>query len=92
MVIDSSSFIQRDEGHEFSWTITNSSEQAVQMTALELTLQDVQGRTVLRRVLWPADVGAPAVLMPGQIWAGKLFVHVDADIPMTGYRVLSFYP
>jgi predicted Zn finger-like uncharacterized protein len=92
MVIDSSSFTQRDAGHELLWTITNSSEQAVQMTALELTLQDVQGRTVLRRVLLPADVGAPAVLMPGQTWAGKLLVHVDPAIPMTGYRVLSFYP
>ena len=92
MVIDSSSFIQRDEGHELAWTIRNSGEQALLMTALELTLQDVQGQPVLRRVLLPADVGAPAVLMPGQTWAGQLLMHVDSETPVTGYRVLSFYP
>lgn len=92
MVIDSSSFIQRDDGHELAWTIRNSGEQALAMTALELTLQDVQGKPVLRRVLLPADVGAPSALMPGQIWAGQLLVRVDSDIPVTGYRVLSFYP
>lgn len=92
MVIDSSSFTQRDEGHELVWTIRNSGEQALAMTALELTLQDVQGQPLLRRALLPADVGAPPVLMPGQIWAGQLLMRVDSQIPVTGYRVLSFYP
>lgn len=92
MVIDSSSFTQRDEGHELVWTIRNSGEQALAMTALELTLQDVQGQPLLRRVLLPADVGAPPVLMPGQIWAGQLLLRVDSKTPVTGYRVLSFYP
>lgn len=92
MVIDSSSFTQRDEGHELVWTIRNSGEQALAMTALELTLQDVQGQPLLRRVLLPADVGAPPVLMPGQIWAGQLLMRVDSELPVTGYRVLSFYP
>ncbi|MGV1043739.1 zinc-ribbon and DUF3426 domain-containing protein [Limnohabitans sp.] len=92
MVIDSSSFIQRDEGHELAWTIRNSGEHVVEMTALEMTLHDVQGKPVLRRVLLPADMGAPPALMPGQIWAGQLFIRVDSEILVTGYRVLSFYP
>lgn len=92
MVIDSSSFVQRDDGHELAWTIRNSGEQVLEMTALELTLQDVQGKPVLRRVLLPTDVGAPPNLMPGQIWAGQLLMRVDSDISVTGYRVLSFYP
>lgn len=59
VVIDSSSFIQRDEDHELSWTVRNAGKQALAMPALELTLQDVQGKAVVRRVLMPAEVGAP---------------------------------
>ena len=92
MVIDSSSFIQRDEGHELSWTVRNAGEQVLAMTALELTLLDAQGKPVLRRVLLPADVDAPKFLMPGQIWTGQLHMRVDLDIPVAGYRILSFYP
>lgn len=92
MVIDSSNFTQRDQAHELSWTVRNTSGQALAMTALELTLQDVQGKPVLRRVLLPAEVGAPSVLMSGQIWSGQLLMRVDPDISVTGYRVLSFYP
>ena len=92
MVIDSSNFTQRDQAHELSWTVRNTSGQALAMTALELTLQDVQGKPVLRRVLLPAEVGAPSVLMSGQIWSGQLLMRVDPDISVTGYRILSFYP
>jgi predicted Zn finger-like uncharacterized protein len=92
MVIDSSSFIQREDGYQLEWTIRNSSEQVVLMTALELTLLDVKGQAVLRRVLFPVDVGAAAILMPGQTWAGQLLMHVDSAIPVVGYRLLSFYP
>jgi hypothetical protein len=92
MVIDSSSFIQHAQEHELTWTVRNSSEQALKMTALELTLQDAQGMPVVRRVLGPAEVGAPEVLLPGQSWTGRLFMRVDADVPVSGYRVLSFYP
>ncbi|MGV0961052.1 MAG: zinc-ribbon and DUF3426 domain-containing protein [Limnohabitans sp.] len=92
MVIDSSSFIQHAQEHELTWTVRNSSERALKMTALELTLQDAQGAPVVRRVLWPAQVDAPEVLMPGQSWTGRLFMRVDADVPVSGYRVLSFYP
>ncbi len=92
MVIDSSSFIQRDRSHELSWSVRNSSRQALAMTALELTLQDEQGKPVLRRVLLPADVGAPSFLMPGQIWTGQLLIQADTDSAVTGYRILSFYP
>ena len=67
-------------------------DQALAMTALELSLQDAQGKALIRRVFLPADVGAPEVLLPGQSWSGELLVRVAPDLPVAGYRVLSFYP
>lgn len=92
MVIDSSSFTERQGAYELTWAIRNSAEQTLAMTALELTVQDIQGNPVVRRVLTPADVGAPKVLSPGQVWSGQLIVRVDSDVTVTGYRLLSFYP
>lgn len=92
VVIDTSSFIQRDEAHVLTWTVRNTRDQALAMTALELSLQDAQGKALIRRVFLPADVGAPEVLLPGQSWSGELLVRVAPDLPVAGYRVLSFYP
>ncbi|PUE29957.1 zinc-ribbon and DUF3426 domain-containing protein [Limnohabitans sp. Jir72] len=92
MVIDSSSFTDRHGVYELAWTVRNSALQTLAMTSLELTLQDMQGQPVVRRVLTPADVGAPKSLSPGQVWSGQLMVRMDSDVAVTGYRVLNFYP
>jgi predicted Zn finger-like uncharacterized protein len=92
LVIDTSSFIQRDGVFELQWIIRNTASKVVMMTALELTLQDAQGRPVLRRVFLPREVGAPNALEPAQTWEGRLLLGVPVDMAVTGYRVLSFYP
>ena len=92
MVIDSSSFTERQGAYELIWAVRNSAEQTLAMTSLELTVHDMQGQPVVRRVLMPADVGAPKVLSAGQVWSGQLIVRVDSDVTVTGYRLLSFYP
>ena len=92
LVIDTSSFIQRDDAFELQWIVRNSTAQTLSMTALELTLQDAQSKPVVRRVFLPVEVAAPKTLTAGQTWQGQLLMTVKADTPVTGYRVLSFYP
>lgn len=92
LVIDTSSFVPLDEGYQLKWIVRNTTPQMVEMTALELTLQDIQGAPVLRRVFLPAEVGAPMNLAPSQVWQGEIVLKVNSESPVTGYRVLSFYP
>jgi predicted Zn finger-like uncharacterized protein len=92
MVIDSSSLVQRSEDHVLSWSVRNTSQRVLGMTALELSLMDQQGKLVLRTVLLPVQWGAPQTLSPGQSWSGSLKVLVSADLVFSDYRMLSFYP
>jgi len=92
ILIESSELIARDGGFVLQWTVRNASAQDLGMTALELKLHDAQGKVLVQRVLLPAEVGAPAMLMAGQGWSGRLHLDVLADPPVTGYRLLSFYP
>lgn len=92
LVIDASNFTQHDGVFELQWIIRNAAPKAVMMSALELTLQDAQGRPVLRRVFLPIEVGAPKALETAQTWEGRLLLGVPTDLAVTGYRVLSFYP
>ena len=93
IVIDGSSLVRGDAGYTLNVTLRNSVEVPLAMTALEMTLTDDQDRALLRRVLSPSDLGAPAVLAAGQAWQQALkveFNSTEADI--AGYRLVSFYP
>ena len=92
MVIDSSSFVKQKDGFVLQWTVRNSSHQTLGMTALELSLKDGQDSDVVRRVVLPKDMGAPPTIAAGQTWSGMLILGVSDDLPVVGYRVLSFYP
>ncbi len=92
LVIDTSTFLQRDNEFELQWVVRNTTEQSVLMTALELTLQDAQGNPLLRRVFLPEQLHAPTVMVPAQVWQGTLLIKVASEKAVTGYRVLSFYP
>jgi len=65
----------------------------VEMPAVELTLTDAQDQPVLRRVLTPQDLAAPAELSAQGEWnlAASLLVNLGST-RITGYRVLAFYP
>jgi hypothetical protein len=93
IVIDGSSLVRGDAGYTLNVTLRNSVEVPLAMTAMEMTLTDDQDRPLLRRVLSPSDLGAPAVLAAGQAWQRALkveFNSTEADI--AGYRLVSFYP
>ncbi|WP_090138348.1 zinc-ribbon and DUF3426 domain-containing protein [Limnohabitans sp. DM1] len=92
MVIDSSSFVKLKDGFVLHWTVRNSSHQTLGMTALELSLKDGQDSDLVRRVLLPKDMEAPPTIAAGQTWSGMLILGVSDNLPVVGYRVLSFYP
>lgn len=92
VVIESSSLVRRSDDLVLNWTVRNNTNSTVGMTALELTLLNAPDKPVLRKVFLPSHVGAPALLTPGQVWAGELILHTDAELIFSDYRILNFYP
>ena len=63
------------------------------MPAVELTLTDAQDQPVLRRVLLPTDMAAPAELPARGEWSTSVSVIVTTGgARVAGYRLLAFYP
>lgn len=95
LVIDSSSFDNkpRGDGSLLSVTVKNRAEIPLAMPAVELTLTDAQDQPVLRRVLLPADLAAPAELPARGEWSASISVVVTSGASrVSGYRVSTFYP
>jgi predicted Zn finger-like uncharacterized protein len=95
--IESSSFNKlRSDTYRLSFTVKNNATVETAMPAMELTLTDTQDQPVVRRVLAPADLHAPApVIAPGAEWSGSVAIVVDANGAggrISGYRLLAFYP
>jgi predicted Zn finger-like uncharacterized protein len=78
-------------------TLKNIGTLPVALPHIELSLQDSNEQTILRRVLTPAQLGmnAPS-LGAAQDLSGKLSVQIDAAKlaggRVQGYRILAFYP
>jgi hypothetical protein len=67
------------------------------MPAIELSLLDTQERAVVRRVLMPAEFGAPSVLPARAERAASLPLALSgpeaaALPPVAGFHLLAFYP
>lgn len=96
VVIDGSSFNRtRAELYQLSIDVRNTASLPIAMPALELTLTDADDQPVLRRVLQPGEVRAPAVLPVRGAWSGTLPVRLDESggtVRIAGYRLLAFYP
>lgn len=92
IVIENSGLTPTEGGTWLTWTWRNTSPHAVQVPALELTLLNAQNQAVLRRVISPAEMEAPASLSPAQVWSGKLHLVPVSGPTSSGYRLLSFYP
>ncbi len=94
VVIDSSSFQKgRGDSYQLTFSLQNRAAYALAMPALELTLTDAQDQPVVRRVLLPKDIGAPAELPPRGGWGAVLTVVVTTGgARVAGYRLLAFYP
>jgi predicted Zn finger-like uncharacterized protein len=102
MVIDTSSFNKlrgdnKTELYKLSFSVKNTSQLSLATPHIELSLQDAQDRSVLRRVLRPDELGAPhSVLAPGTEWTGGTSIQINTarlvGSRIAGYRVLAFYP
>lgn len=92
VVIENSSLSLQGEGLLLSWSVRNATTQTVQMPALELTLLNAQDQALVRRVFLVPELEAPSALAPGQIWDGQLHVAPEDGLPLSGYRLIGFYP
>jgi predicted Zn finger-like uncharacterized protein len=77
-------------------TLKNSLDIPVAMPAVELTLTEAGDKPVLRRILPVKDLGFNGVtLAANSDWTGSVMVAVTPNAampPISGYRVLLFYP
>lgn len=96
IVIDSSGFNRlRNDTYRLSFTLRNSASFAVAAPAMELTVTDAQDQTLIRRVITPAELGAPNHQIPAAgEWSRTVGVVLDTGGParIAGYRLLAFYP
>jgi predicted Zn finger-like uncharacterized protein len=99
ITIDGASFAREKggEGYQLSFTLRNRADLPLAMPAVELSLIDLQERTVVRRVLRPADYGAPAVIAArGERTALLPMALVGGDaaaLPrVAGFHLDAFYP
>jgi predicted Zn finger-like uncharacterized protein len=96
LVIESSGFNRlRSDTYRLSFSLRNSAATAVALPLMELTLTDTQDQPVARRVLTPAELGAPdPVIAASGDWSANvgLAVSLNGGARIAGYRLLAFYP
>jgi predicted Zn finger-like uncharacterized protein len=97
VVIDSSAFSKvQGDVYRLNFTLKSTSIVPVAVPALELTLTDMQDRTVLRRVVLTKELSSTkSVLEPGAEMSVTLPLRVKTSLDderISGYRLLAFYP
>lgn len=95
VVLTGSSFAHeaRPNHYRLDISIQNQSSLAVATPAVELTLTDAQDQVLVRKVLDLSEIGAPAELAARSEWNGTLPVMTQGlNLPVSGYRVMAFYP
>jgi hypothetical protein len=91
----SSGFDQQDDGSfVLSLHMKHGLSHDVATPAIELTLNDDFDRPVVRKVLWPAQVGLPARLPPGEGASMDSRFELDSELQphVSGFRIELFYP
>ncbi len=96
IVIDSSALVRRlGNFHSFDLVLKNTSDMALALPALELSLTDTRDVVISRRVLMPEEWPDAPEVLPAQgslTVSFRLSISVDEATPMAGYRALVFYP
>lgn len=96
IVIDSASLVNRlGDFYSFDLVLKNTASLALAVPALELSLTDIGGAVIARRVFLPNEwPDAPAVLPAnGSVTVNfRLALAVGESTPMAGYNALVFYP
>lgn len=78
--------------YQLSVVLHNRSAVAVRMPAIELALTDSRGRTTVRRVLYPSELGEDAAALPPRAEIALAATLDIGDRPVAGYTVELFYP
>jgi predicted Zn finger-like uncharacterized protein len=77
-------------------SLKNTSDIPLAMPAVELTLTEAGDKPVIRRVLSAKDLGFNGTTLAANVdWTGEMTLAVTpnpATAPVSGYRVLLFYP
>ena len=95
VVLTGSSFHQEAQAHRYQLglSIQNQGALAVATPAVELTLTDTQDQVLVRKVFTPQEIGAPEELAARSEWNGTLPLQTQGlNLPVSGYRVMAFYP
>lgn len=97
IVIDSSSFNRlQGDSYRLNFTVKNTADISLAVSAIELTLTDSLDQPVVRRVLLPSELGLKSdALAAGAEWPISLALEIKAvgtSDRIAGYRLLTFYP
>lgn len=108
LVIDNSSFSKAGaDAYRLTFVFKNTGAVALEIPALEVTLTNSQDQALIRRVVLPAQFGVAAVTLGAHSeLAGALSISLKDSgdsapgaastktglLPVTGYRILAFYP
>jgi predicted Zn finger-like uncharacterized protein len=94
LVVDSSTLVRVEQSdlYRLSVALRNQRELEVALPALDLSLTDLQGRLIARRVLRAGDLGAQGLTLPAR---GELALQATLQVaaaPVAGYTIEIFYP
>lgn len=85
-----------EEQYQLTWSVSNKALHEVAIPNLELTLNDVLDRPLLRRVLSPQDLGFSQKTIAAEgVWEGSTIITVvppEGGGQVSGYRLTAFYP
>jgi predicted Zn finger-like uncharacterized protein len=85
-----------EEQYQLTWSVSNKALHEVAIPNLELTLNDVLDRPLLRRVLSPQDLGFSQKTITAEgVWEGSTIITVippEGGGQVSGYRLTVFYP
>jgi hypothetical protein len=97
--VDGASFTRdkNGDGFLFNFALRNVADVPLAMPAIELSLLDTRERAIVRRVLMPAEFGAPAVLPARSERAASLSLRLSGPEaaglpPVVGFRLETLYP
>ena len=107
VLIDSANFSKTGpNAYRLTFVLKNTGAAVLEIPALEVTLTDSQDQSLVRRVLLPEQFGVMAATLEARSeLPGAVSLTVAADgvqaatassqagtLPVTGYRILAFYP
>lgn len=97
LAVDSSglSRVEGSPAYRLQVALRNRGAQAVAMPSFDLTLTDMRGEVIVRRVLQAGELAgaaAPATVGGGSTWSVNALLDVGAETRVAGYTVELFYP